>query len=389
MTSTTLIDDKNSAKPAGASGEFLAEAQPRVTFIGTLPPPVTGMTAMTEVIVDELRRHGPVTVFNWSPGKPLKGWRWRIARAWGVFKTLVRLPLLGRGRGAVIYYPVSSSGGLYYDLAIIALARMLGYRAALHHHSYSYISRRDWRVGALNRLIGSSGAHVVHCSMMEQHFRKYYDSSAQFLHVPPTIVSQQLNLVEAEPRATFTLGFLSNLTMTKGLDEAIDTFVRLAGQGQTVRLVLAGPCLGRNEQRLIDRTLAAWPDGIEYRGPIYGHAKALFFADIDAFLFPTRYRNESWGIVLTEALAAGLPVIARDRGCVPWIVRNGCGTVVDDASDFASIASDLIGQWISDPRLYQQAQAAARRQSGALNEDAQRELPKFIDQLRAMGQPRA
>lgn len=359
-----------------------------VVFVGALPPPVTGMTAMTAVIVDALRRQGPVTCFNWSRGKPMKGWRWKAARTWGALKSLVGLAGRGPARGAVLYYPVSSGAGLYNDLAIAAVARLLGYRLVLHHHSYVYINRRDWRVALLDRLVGAKGAHAVHCELMRQHFLAQYESRADFLFVPPTIVSQQLDTAgsRSPSSADFVLGFMSNLTITKGVDDAIATFERLARSGRRVRLILAGPCMAAADRELVDQALARWPEQIEYRGPVYGREKGQFFADVDVFLFPTRYVHESWGIVLTEALSVGCPVVTRSRGCVPWIVRNGCGYVIEDGVDFPTAAAEHVIRWMEEPAEFAAARAAATRRSIELEQDATIELPAFVDRVRSRRQ---
>jgi glycosyltransferase involved in cell wall biosynthesis len=339
------------------------------------------MTAMTAVIVDALQKKGPVRCLNWSRGKPLKGWRWRLARIWGAFKSIGTLIASGPARGAVLYYTVSAGPGLYYDLAIATTARLLGYRLVFHHHTYAYIDRYNWRVALLDRLAGSSGAHAVCADLMRNHFLEKYDSKAEFLTVPPTIVSQQLEAADAQPRDHFTLGFMSNLTLVKGLDDAIAVFERLAVDGRRVRLILAGPCMTDAERALVDAALGRWPDQMEYRGPVYGREKAQFFADIDVFLFPTRYPNESWGIVLTEALSVGRPVITRSRGCIPWMVRDGCGLVVAPDADFVSPAADQIGRWMDQPATFEAAQAAARKRSHELNEDATAALPAFVDRM--------
>jgi len=362
-----------------------AQHAPHIVFAGALPPPVTGMTAMTAVIVDAFKRRTATTVFNWSAGRPLKGWRWRAMRAWGAIKTLVRLPLQGRANGSVLYYPVSSGLGLYYDMAIAALARMLGYRLVLHHHVYSYLDRHDWRAAWLNRLVGSHGAHVVHCILMREHFLAHYSSTARFLFVPPTIVSQKSEATGSTVRHDFTLGLLSNLTMAKGVDDAIAVFDRLLAEGRRVRLILAGPSMGCDEKALIEQASTRWPSQFEYRGPVYGREKAQFYADIDVFLFPTRYHNESWGIVLTEALAAGRPVITRSRGCIPWIVRDGCGLAVDPKDDFVAVAADQVAAWMDAPQEFRAAQAAALQRSDELEDDARRQLPAFVEQVMSLG----
>lgn len=52
----------------------------------------------------------------------------------------------------------------------------------------------------------------------------------------------------------------------------------------------------------------------------------------DVFVFPSAY--ESYGLVILEALACGVPVVATGVGCVPDVVRDGVnGAIVDADAD--------------------------------------------------------
>jgi glycosyltransferase involved in cell wall biosynthesis len=355
-----------------------------ITFIGALPPPVTGMTAMSEVIVNALRQGGPVRCFNWSRGRHLSGLRWKIARILGATSSFFKVLLGRRPRGGVVYYPLSSGWGLFYDIAILAAARLRGYRVVVHHHVYSYIDRHDWRIALLNRLLGRNSIHVVHCEQMKRDFLAQYAIDVEFLFVPPTIVAQHLYTLPRNHHERFTLGFMSNLTFAKGLDCAMDTYDRLAGAGRNVALILAGPCHGTTEQRMLDEFVARRPDRVEYRGPVYGEDKGRFFADIDVFLFPTRYPNESWGIVLTEALATNCPVISCRRGCVPWIVQNGCGVVIEDPKDFSSQASQTVTKWMDNQQEFARARERAGDRARQLADEADQQFAHFLQRIREL-----
>jgi glycosyltransferase involved in cell wall biosynthesis len=51
------------------------------------------------------------------------------------------------------------------------------------------------------------------------------------------------------------------------------------------------------------------------------------YAAADALILPSDNR-ETWGLVVNEAMACGLPVIVSDEvGCVPDLVQQGCGSI--------------------------------------------------------------
>ena len=354
----------------------------RVTFIGSLPPPYSGRTVMTQVIVNALKANGPVRCFDWSTGKPLLGLKLKLVRLWGAVTSVLKVLLGSKGEGEVIYYPVSSGWGQLFDISIVAAARLRKYQTVLHHHVYSYIDQHDWRMALTNRLLGKEGAHVVHCDLMKNDLHARYSTEAQCLIVPPTIVSQEHCAVSRSTHDVFTLGFMSNLTLAKGLGHVLDTFEQLIQSGQEVLLVLAGPCKGKAEQDLIDRAQAKWPQQVEYRGAVYGEEKETFFADIDVFLFPTEYANESWGIVLTESLATRCPVIAYSRGCIPWIVQDGCGLVIQPEENFVELASELVTQWIENPEKHRLACQLAGDRTEALSQESKRQFSDFLEDMK-------
>jgi glycosyltransferase involved in cell wall biosynthesis len=90
-----------------------------------------------------------------------------------------------------------------------------------------------------------------------------------------------------------------------------------------VPLVLAGPIQPGQEEffgREVEPHLD--DDQVKYVGEIGGDNKTALFAHASAFLMPIRWA-EPFGLVMTEAMACGTPVIARRRGSMGEIVHNG------------------------------------------------------------------
>nr|HRO60274.1 glycosyltransferase [Burkholderiaceae bacterium] len=74
--------------------------------------------------------------------------------------------------------------------------------------------------------------------------------------------------------------------------------------------------------------LAGLADRIRFHGAIAHEAVAELMADSDLFVFPSSF--ESYGMVLAEAAATGLPVLSHRVGAAEQLIRNGeTGFLVD------------------------------------------------------------
>jgi glycosyltransferase involved in cell wall biosynthesis len=105
------------------------------------------------------------------------------------------------------------------------------------------------------------------------------------------------------------------------------------------RLVLAGP-IQPGQEEFFAREVEPHLDGrIRYIGEV-GREKGELYARARAFLMPIRWA-EPFGLVMTEAMACGTPVIAFPEGSAPELVLDGeTGFVVDDEHEMA----DAIGR---------------------------------------------
>jgi glycosyltransferase involved in cell wall biosynthesis len=131
--------------------------------------------------------------------------------------------------------------------------------------------------------------------------------------------------------------FLGRFSPEKGADRAIQA-ARLAGR----RLVLAGKVDPPEADQFRD-VIEPLVDGdrVRYVGEVGAEAKRDLLAGADALLFPIEW-DEPFGLVMIEALASGIPVIAFRWGSVPEIVEDGrTGFIVDDIEAMAGAIGRL------------------------------------------------
>jgi glycosyltransferase involved in cell wall biosynthesis len=227
--------------------------------------------------------------------------------------------------------------------------------------------------------MGPHDVHVVHSQQMVDDFRKRYPTKSRFLTVYPSIVVDDRSNPREISQRPMQLGLLSNLSAWKGLSLAIDTFRVAAGRGLDVTLTLAGPVMNRESQQLIDDVVAEFPGRVTSIGPVYGDDKRRFFREIDVFLLPTK--SESWGLVLNEALAMGVPVITFDRGCTSTVVGKEAGLLIDRNANFAETAVLQIEHWIEEEDSYRRASQAAVGQARRLHDEGQQMLDAFVHHM--------
>ena len=150
----------------------------------------------------------------------------------------------------------------------------------------------------------------------------------------------------------FRVLFLSLCFRPKGLFDTVEA-VALANRqlpAGTVRveLTVAGSFWLESEKKEFEeRTrqadLCAGGPQVNYRGFVTGEEKARLLRESDCLCFPTYYAAESFGLVLVEALAHGLPVITtRWRGIPEILPPDYPGLVEPRAPE--QIAAQLLAQ---------------------------------------------
>lgn len=341
-----------------------------VLFIGQFPPPVSGFTFATERLAGVLSATCRLEIVDTS-GAGKNGLAFHYVRAKRNLLAAARIVRHRRSHG-IVYVACDGGLGIAYALLLAAAAKLSGQRFYLHHHSYAAIDAWNVLMATLLAICGARATHIVLASEMGQALVDRYRRPLSILALPniALLLPASENRPKAESGDFLTVGLLSNLCLEKGLETFLEIFRQARREGFPLRGILAGPAAGEPDRTLIAKAVAEFGGALEYRGAIYNDAKRTFYADIDVFLFPTRYANEAQPLVIFEALQSGRPVIVADRGCIRNQVADG-GIVIPKNADMVEVGVRTLANYLRCPETLRadsraaKASCARQRQAGA------------------------
>jgi glycosyltransferase involved in cell wall biosynthesis len=264
--------------------------------------------------------------------------------------------------------------------AALALDHGLPLAASWHTNLHEYAARRsEWFLRLLSeRLSLATGQKIEDLTMMVA--TKFY-SMAWVLFAPNRELCSMLERTTGRPchlmprgvdAALFDpakrcrreddrdhwLGYVGRLSVEKNVALLTRVQEELERRGnRNFRFLIVGH--GSEEGWLRERLPRA-----EFAGVLKGEALARAYANMDLFVFPSH--TDTFGNVVLEALASGVPAIVTPSGGPKSIVMNGeTGRVVPDL-EFAAAVAEIL----EDPEKHAHMRQAARAYAVTANWDA-------------------
>lgn len=149
--------------------------------------------------------------------------------------------------------------------------------------------------------------------------------------------------------AEVRLLYVGRISREKDLDVLVAAYDKVREQGHRLKLYVVGH--GPYSEALA----AALPDAV-FLGYLTGEALAKAYASADIFVFPST--TDTFGNVIIEAQASGLPVIVSDLGGPKELVEDGVSGIVTkahDTDDFARAINRLAGDATLRARMGEKA----------------------------------
>ena len=311
-----------------------ATASPCLLIVGPLPPPLGGVQLTIDMqrhssLAREFELHVLDTSkrqLRWAVENPTWKTPLYFARDFlRLVRTLVRL------RPDVVVVHAAATFSLLRDWVFMATARIAGAKVICHYHGtlHTRFPSGETRSGrAIGRMLMSAAHRVIVLSPSYQREMAKAWKRDDLVWAPNMADVELFRSVAADARVPWLASgeravlFVGRLSAPKGLYDLFDAIPRVLERHPEAKFVLVG--VAESEAMEPEIRAEAARRGIAARiaflGALEGRDKAVAFATSQMIVVPSR--TEAFPLVIPEAMAAGLPVIATAVGAIPDFVKD-------------------------------------------------------------------
>ncbi|MEA2088444.1 MAG: glycosyltransferase family 4 protein [Patescibacteria group bacterium] len=178
-------------------------------------------------------------------------------------------------------------------------------------------------------------------------FEKYPD---KFIKIPfgvdlnrfrprekPIELIKEYNIQKDEKIILF-VGGLDKAHYFKGIDNLIKVFSKLQFFNCRLIIVGKGNMKLKYEQEVFDFGLT---DKVIFADKVNNYDLCKFYNLADVFVLPSINKAEAFGVVLLEAMASGIPVIASNLAGVRSVVRNGVNGFLAESNNVDELVKKI------------------------------------------------
>ena len=266
---------------------------------------------------------------------------------------------LCRGEGGIVHVH-SASNASFWRKCVFLFGAFLARRPVVFHlHGGGFpefFFKLDPLRKAIVRSVLARTSRVIALSEGWRDTVRQISPEARVLVIPNPVQTWDDKSEGAEVGGALRITFLGRVVREKGVYDLLTAFKGIAEEFPSAELVIGG------EGEIDQLSAAARELGIASRlrclGWVHAREKRALLSRSVTLVLPSYV--EGLPMVLLEAMAAGLPVIATKVGAIPEVVRSGEDGILVEPGDIAGMVKALRGI-LGDVRLREHLGKNAQR----------------------------
>lgn len=230
----------------------------------------------------------------------------------------------------------------------LQISKMYNIPYIITEHSSAYekklVSKKEFN--KLKEVVNSSSYNIAvskkFCELLNSKF-----SSKKWHYIPNIVNNDFIEYKIFKREDSFIFLFVGNLNRNKSVDTLLEAFSRIIITAPSVKLRIIGE--GPEKLNLFKLAKKLGIDkNVEFLGSLSRHQVKIEMSNASVLVHPSKY--ETFGVVIIEALAMGLPVIATRCGGPESVVVDTVGILIDPES--VSQLSDAMNNIIINYETY-------------------------------------
>jgi glycosyltransferase involved in cell wall biosynthesis len=316
--------------------------KPKILFLIHWPPPIHGSSVIgLQIKESNLINTGfDCNYINLGTSKSIDEiGKNAIRKIFNYLAILLKvLKILLTNRPNLCYFAITAKGiGFYKDDLVVLLIKLFRVKIVYHFHNKGVsLRQKKFFDNLLYRLTFKNTDAILLSRYLYSDIESFFPQSK--IHICPNGIPEMnnsLNLNRKKKNGIVKILFLSNLIESKGVFILLEACSILKQKGVIFKCDFVGGEGDITTTQFQNKVeLLGLSHCVSYLGGKFGEEKNKVFNDADIFAFPTY--NETFGIVLLEAMKYNLPVVSTFEGGIPDVVEdNATGFLVQQKNQLA------------------------------------------------------
>jgi len=296
--------------------KMAASQSAQVVLVGQTPPPYGGQAILIQAILQGLQQALSVVHvrmgFSDSMGHIARFRLRKLGHLVGVIGRTVGA--LRKNRHAILYYPPAGAEwmAVFRDLVILMVTRPFAHRTLLHFHTSgvaAFVAVRPWLRGLARLAYGRAHLCIIQ-NELSRRDAEYFD--AREVTLLPCGLDVPIIRDRKGPVTPFRILYVGTHSARKGIRDLVETADHLRNLGADFMVHCVGEWYSEEDRSWCETRVrqCRLEDRVVWRGNLVGDEKWREYDEASLFFFPTAHPGETFGLVLLEAMAYGLPIVA-------------------------------------------------------------------------------